>query len=275
MALIVLVVLLIGALSSHKSSSHPRASPAKSHVPTLSPSQADRAADAAKAEQKAVESVLTYTPFVRSGGPTGDEVALTFDDGPGPYTQQLVATLNKLHVHATFFAIGSQEQYFSAGTVAEINAGNVVGDHTETHPMMASLSPHDQYEQLFDQMAQIEVLGGKRPRLFRPPYGSFNATTFRELHHLHLLMVLWSVDTGDYTLPGAGAIAQRALAGAKPGAIILMHDGGGNRSETIAALPAIVEGLRKRGLRPVTVPRLLLDDPPPRGLPLPTSLAGD
>jgi peptidoglycan-N-acetylglucosamine deacetylase len=274
LTLIVLVVL-IGALNSHKSSGHPRTSSAKRHVSTLSPSQADRAADAAKVEQKAVESVLAYTPFVRSGGPTGDEVALTFDDGPGPYTQQLVATLDKLHVHATFFAIGSQEQYFSAGTVAEIGAGNVVGDHTETHPMMASLSPHDQYEQLFDQMAQIEVLGGKRPRLFRPPYGSFNATTFRELHHLHLLMVLWSVDTGDYTLPGTGAIVQRALEGAKPGAIILMHDGGGNRSETVAALPAIVEGLRKRGLHPVTVPRLLEDDPPPHGLPLPTSLAGD
>jgi peptidoglycan-N-acetylglucosamine deacetylase len=273
-ALIVLVVLLVGALS-HKSSPHTNATSAKRHVATLSPTQADRAADAAKAEQKAINSVLAYTPFVRSGGSSGNEVALTFDDGPGPYTQQLVATLNKLHVHATFFAIGSQEQYFSAGTVEEIDSGDVVGDHTETHPMMASLSPHDQYEQLFDQMAQIEVLGGTRPRLFRPPYGSFNTTTFRELHHLHLLMVLWSVDTGDYTLPGAAAIAQRALAGAKPGAIILMHDGGGSRSETIAALPAIVEGLRKRGLRPVTVPRLLLDDPPPHGLPIPTSLAGD
>ena len=271
--LIVLVVLLIGAVSSHKSSSHPRVSPAKSHVRALSPTQADRAADAAKAEQKAVDSVLAYTPFLRSGGASGNEVALTFDDGPGPYTQQLVATLDKLHVHATFFAIGSQEQYFSAGTVAEIDSGDVVGDHTETHPMMASLSAHDQYEQLFDQMAQIEVLGGTRPRLFRPPYGSFNATTFREMHHLHLLMVLWSVDTGDYTRPGAGAIVQRALEGAKPGAIILMHDGGGNRSETIAALPAIVRGLHKRGLRPVTIPRLLLDDPPPRGLPVPTSLA--
>jgi peptidoglycan-N-acetylglucosamine deacetylase len=275
LTLIVLGVLLVGVLNSHKSSAHPRASPAKSRVLTLSPSQAHRAADAAKLEQKAVESVFAYTPFVRSGGPTGHEVALTFDDGPGPYTQQLVAMLNKLHIHATFFAIGSQEQYFSAGTVAVINAGNVVGDHTETHPMMASLSPHDQYEQLFDQMAQIEVLGGKRPRLFRPPYGSFNAATLRELHHLHLLMVLWSVDTRDYTLPGTGTIVQRALEGAKPGAIILMHDGGGNRSETIAALAAIVKGLRKRGLQPVTIPRLLLDDPPPRGLSVPSSLAGD
>lgn len=274
-ALIVLVVLLVGAIVSHKSASHPHVSTVKRHVPILSPTQADRAADAAKAEQQAIDSVLAYTPAVRSGGPAGNEVALTFDDGPGPYTQQLVTTLNRLHVHATFFAIGDQEQYFSAGTVAEVESGDVIGDHTETHPMMASLSAHDQYEQLFDQMAQIEVVGGKRPRLFRPPYGSFNATTFRQLHHLRLLMVLWSVDTSDYTMPGVSAIVHTALAGAKPGAIILMHDGGGNRSETIAALPAIVQGLHKRGLRPVTVPQLLLDDPPPHGLPLPTNLSGD
>ncbi len=273
--LLAVVALIALAVGSKGDSKHAPAVAAKSHVAKLSPSAAQLAATVAKEEQKAVESVLAYTPFVRSGGPTGNEVALTFDDGPGPYTQQLVATLNRLHVHATFFAIGSQEQYFSAGTVDEVNSGDAIGDHTETHPMMAKLSPHDQYEQLFDQMAQIEVLGGKRPRLFRPPYGSFNATTFRELHHLHLLMVLWSVDTGDYTLPGSATIAQRALEGAKPGAIILMHDGGGNRSETIAALPAIVKGLRKQGLHPVTVPRLLRDDPPPHGLPLPTSLAGD
>jgi peptidoglycan/xylan/chitin deacetylase (PgdA/CDA1 family) len=274
-ALIVLIAVLIAALASHKSSGHPQASSTKRHVLVPPPSAAERAADVGEAEARAISSVLAYTPFVRSGGEHGHEVALTFDDGPGPYTAQLVATLDKLHVRATFFAIGDQEQYFSAGTVAEVNSGDVIGDHTESHPMMASLSPHDQYEQLFEQMAHIELVGGRRPRLFRPPYGSFNASTFRELRHLRLLMVLWSVDTSDYTLPGTQAIVQTALAGAKPGAIILMHDGGGNRSETIAALPAIVRGLRRRGLEPVTVPRLLKDDPPPHGLPLPTSLAGD
>jgi peptidoglycan/xylan/chitin deacetylase (PgdA/CDA1 family) len=272
---IVMVVVLIAAVSSHKSSGQTHLTPTKHHrvVPTLTP--ADRAAALVKGEENAVNSVLAYTPAVTSGGSHGNELALTFDDGPGPYTQQLVATLDRLHVHATFFAIGSQEQYFSAGTIAEIKSGDVVGDHTETHPMMATLSPHEQYEELFDQMAQIEVLGGRRPRLFRPPYGSFDATTFKELHHLHLLMVLWSIDTSDYTLPGVSAIVHTALAGAKPGAIILMHDGGGNREQTIAALPAIIKGLRKRGLHPVTVPQLLEDDPPPHGLPLPTNLSGD
>ncbi len=270
---IVVVALLIAALTSHKNP-QPAAHANKPHVAAVSPDQAERAAADFKAEQEAINSVLAYTPAVTSGGTKGNEVALTFDDGPGPYTQQLVAELNRLKVHATFFAIGNQEQYFSAGTVAEVDSGDVVGDHTETHPMMASLSPHDQYEELFEQMVQVEVLGAKRPRLFRPPYGSFDPTTFKELRHLHLLTILWSVDTADYTLPGTQAIVERALAGAKPGAIILMHDAGGNRSETIAALPAIVKGLLKRGLRPVTIPQLLEDDPPPHGQPIPTSLTG-
>ena len=68
--------------------------------------------------------------------------------------------------------------------------------------MMAALSAHEQHEELFEQIARIELLGGPRPRLFRPPYGSFDATTFAQLRRLHLLMVLWSTDTSDYTLPG-------------------------------------------------------------------------
>ncbi len=229
----------------------------------------------ASAERAAIERVLSYTPSVTSGGTHGNEVALTFDDGPGPYTEELVGVLNRFHVHATFFAIGEEERYFSSGTRLELRSGDVVGDHTETHPVMAHLSAHEQFEELFEQIARIELLGGPRPDLFRPPYGSFDAATFKQLHKLHLLMVLWSTDTSDYIRPGVAAIVDSALAGAHPGAIILMHDGGGDRSETIAALPAIIAGLRRRGLHPVTVPKLMLDDPPPRGLPLPTSLAGD
>jgi peptidoglycan/xylan/chitin deacetylase (PgdA/CDA1 family) len=79
-----------------------------------------------------------------------------------------------------------------------------------------------------------------------------------------MLMVLWSVDTADYTRPGVKRIVYTAVSGARPGAIILMHDGGGPRSQTVAAVPTIVRDLRRRHYRFVTVPRLLLDDPPPR-----------
>jgi peptidoglycan/xylan/chitin deacetylase (PgdA/CDA1 family) len=270
------VALTIAALGSggpsHKAASSHGATAGHPAARQLSP--AERHALAHKEEETAINAILARTPAVVQGGTQGHEVALTFDDGPGPYTNTLVETLNRLHVQATFFAIGSQERYFSPGTLLELRSGDIVGDHTQTHPMMATLSPHDQHEQLLNQIYQIQLLGGPTPRLFRPPYGSFNATTFRELHHLHLLTILWSTDTGDYARPGVQAIEQRALAGAHPGSIILMHDAGGDRSQTIAALPAIVHGLRARGLEPVTVPRLLLDDPPPPGQPIPTNLSG-
>ncbi len=226
-------------------------------------------------ENAAVSAVRAYTPFVKEGGARGRDIALTFDDGPGPYTPQVLSVLERFHVHATFFEIGRMLRYFSASTVRELKDGDVIGDHTETHPEMAVLSARNQHEELFEQIARIELLGGPRPVLFRPPYGSYDATTLRELHAMHLLMVLWSVDTQDYLQPSVSVIVGRALAGAHPGAIILMHDAGGTRTQTIAALPTIIRKLRARGFRLVTVPQLLKDDPPPPGQPLPSSLSGD
>jgi peptidoglycan/xylan/chitin deacetylase (PgdA/CDA1 family) len=223
----------------------------------------------------AVSRVLAYTPFVRQGGGRVRDIALTFDDGPGPYTPEVLDVLERFRVQATFFAIGKMERYFSASTIRELHDGDVVGDHTQSHPMLAQLSAHDQREELFEPLVRVELLGGDRPRLFRPPYGSYNAATMRQLHALHLLMVLWSADTQDYLQPGVSTIVQRALAGAQPGAILLMHDGGGNRAQTVAALPQIITRLRGRGYHLVTIPELLVKDPPPSGLPLPPQLSGD
>ncbi len=173
--------------------------------------------DAQADDKQAVKAVLAYTPFVKQGSAHARDVALTFDDGPGPYTPGVLSVLERFHVHATFFVIGKMLRYFGAATVRAIEDGDVIGDHTQNHPMLAKLSTHDQYEELFEQIARVELLGGQRPDLFRPPYGSFDATTMRQLHHLHLLMVLWSVDTDDYLQPGVATIVQRALAGAQPG----------------------------------------------------------
>lgn len=269
--MIVLVVALAsshhgGSVSSAGTRTPAAATAARSAVPTL---------DAVQRGEKAVDSTLAYTPFVREGGTQGRDIALTFDDGPGPYTPEVLIALERDHAQATFFVIGQEIHDFGTSTEREIHDGFVIGDHTENHPMMAHLSTHDQHEQLFEQAARIELLGGRKPRLFRPPYGSFNATTFHLLAQMQMLMVLWSVDTDDYEQPGVETIVSRALAGAKPGAIILMHDAGGNRSQTVAALPRIIHDLRARHFNLVTVPQLLADDPPPRGQPLPRSLAGD
>lgn len=268
-----LVIVLIVALSgSHhggaasSSGARARAPVAVSTAPPVSELERD---------EKGVGSVLAYTPFVKEAGIQSRDVALTFDDGPGPYTPQVLDVLEREQAPATFFVIGQEIHDFGSSTEREIRDGFVIGDHTENHPMMAHLTAHDQKEQLFEQAARIELLGGRKPHLFRPPYGSFNATTFHLLHQMKMLMVLWSADTDDYEQPGVETIVKRALEGAKPGAIILLHDAGGNREQTVAALPQIIRGIRARGLRLVTVPRLLADDPPPHGRPLPTSLAGD
>ncbi|HEV2997876.1 MAG TPA: polysaccharide deacetylase family protein [Solirubrobacteraceae bacterium] len=275
LALAAILLLVLGALHGRGTGQgEARARQTQGATPAPRLSTVEAGALVHRAESYAIDRIRAYTPAVVQGGRRGDEVALTFDDGPGPYSLRLLAVLERLHVPATFFEVGSQERWFSAATLAQLRAGDVVGDHTETHPMMARLSAHDQHEELLEQIYRIQALGGPTPRLFRPPYGSFDKTTLHQLHHLHLLMILWSTDTEDYRRPGVETIVRRALAGAHPGAIILMHDAGGDRSQTIAALPAIIRGLRRRGLHPVTVPRLLLDDPPPPGQPIPKSLAG-
>ncbi len=275
LAFAVLVIVLVVALSSSHHGGSGSSAGASARASHAASPRAVAPVDALQRGEKAVDSVLGYTPFVRVGGSQGRDVALTFDDGPGPYTPGVLDVLEREHAPATFFPVGQEIPDFRASAEREIRDGFVLGDHTENHPMLAHLSAHDQYEQLFEQAARIELLGGHRPRLFRPPYGSFNATTFRLLRGMHMLMVLWSVDTDDYERPGVEVIVQRALEGAKPGAIILMHDAGGDRSQTIAALPQVIHRIRARGLHLVTVPQLLADDPPPAGQPLPQNLSGD
>jgi peptidoglycan/xylan/chitin deacetylase (PgdA/CDA1 family) len=271
--LLVLVAVAPGTMSRGSHAARPAASAKNGLGAHARQTHAVRARE--ENPSVAVKAVLAYSPFVKEGGNRGHDIALTFDDGPGPYTPAVLSVLERLHVHATFFEIGAMLRYFSASTVRELRDGDVIGDHTETHPEMATLSEHAQHEQLFEQILHIELLDGPRPTLFRPPYGSYDATTMRQLRALHLLMVLWSVDTDDYLQPGVPVIVQRALAGARPGSIILMHDAGGTRTQTIAALPTIINGLRARGFHLVTVPELLRDDPPPPGRTLPSSLRGD
>lgn len=217
-----------------------------------------------RAENAAINRTLAYTPWVRIAGSQHREIALTFDDGPGPYTPQILAILRREHVPATFFEVGILERWFHASTTAIATEGDAIGDHTEVHAPMSRLSRSAQQAQLLEQASAIERYGASFPRLFRPPYGLWNSTTLSLLRRYRMLMVLWTVDTNDYRRPGVPAIVDAAVDGARPGAIILLHDAGGDRSETVAALPRIIAALRKRHYKLVTVPRLLLDNPAPR-----------
>jgi peptidoglycan/xylan/chitin deacetylase (PgdA/CDA1 family) len=221
-------------------------------------------ADRERALNAAVTRTLAYTPYVRVAGAQHREIALTFDDGPGPYTPEVLSILEHEDVPATFFEVGFEEQWFHDSTTRIAHDGDVIGDHTERHAPMAQLSPADQESQLLEQAAAIGRYGGRFPRLFRPPYGVWNAATLTLLARYRMLMVLWTVDTDDYEQPGVTAIVDSVLDGARPGAIVLLHDAGGNRTDTVAALPIIIHDLRARGYKLVTVPQLLLDNPAPR-----------
>jgi peptidoglycan-N-acetylglucosamine deacetylase len=218
----------------------------------------------AAAETAAINRTLAYTPYVRIAGAQHREIALTFDDGPGPYTPAILAILEREHVPATFFEVGVEDRYFSASTSAIAADGDVIGDHTEAHAAMSKLSAGKQQAQLLRQARSVERYGARFPRLFRPPYGVWNAATIALLHQYRMLMVLWTVDTSDYLRPGVPRIVNAAVGGARPGAIILLHDAGGDRSQTVAALPRIIAALRKKHYVLVTVPELLVDNPAPR-----------
>jgi peptidoglycan/xylan/chitin deacetylase (PgdA/CDA1 family) len=184
------------------------------------------------------------------------EVAIGFDDGPGPYTPAFVRMLERSHAQATFFVIGDQVSAAYRGTLLhELSNGDALGDHTFTHPYLTKLA--SVRAQLQRTIAVIHSQTGYTPCVFRPPYGAYDSSIVQTARLLGLATVLWNVDPSDYTQPGTGTIVQRVLAQVQPGSIIISHDGGGPRGQTLAAYPAIIATLRRRGYRIVTIPELL------------------
>ena len=264
MALVLGMVLGAVARGGGRHGRPPSARPQSRTPGTLLRPVPTQSASLATQEAEALQRTRLTVPIVRMAGSEHREIALTFDDGPGPYTPAILRVLVRTHTPATFFEVGEELKYFGASTAEIVRLGDPVGDHTWSHPDMAHLSRRRQQRQLLREAAAIGNEGAPFPRMYRPPFGDWNATTLSLLRKNDMLMVLWSVDTDDWEKPGTKHIVHNALTGAKPGAIILLHDAGGDRAETVAALPAIIRGLRRRGYRLVTVPRLLLDNPPPR-----------
>ena len=189
-------------------------------------------------------------------GPDRREVAIGFDDGPAPDTPAFVTMLEHSHAQATFFMIGEQvSATYRTTLLRELRNGDVLGDHTFTHPDL--LVSGGVRAQLQETIAAIRSLSGYTPCVFRPPYGDYDQSVIQTASSLGLATVLWNVDPSDYTLPGTGAIEQRVLAQVQPGSIIISHDGGGPRGQTLAAYPSIIAALRARGYRIVTIPQLL------------------
>jgi cellulose synthase/poly-beta-1,6-N-acetylglucosamine synthase-like glycosyltransferase/peptidoglycan/xylan/chitin deacetylase (PgdA/CDA1 family) len=193
-------------------------------------------------------------------------VALTFDDGPSPtWTPKILAVLRRYHVPATFFVVGAHAAANPSLVRAEVRAGDEVGSHTYTHVNLVSAGWRLPLELTLTQNA-LAGAAGIRTRLLRPPYSSeTNAITAADWTAYHraarygYLIVVATVDTKDWERPSVKTIAGNAAAGAAKaarhghGAIIMLHDAGGNRGQTVRALPLIIGALKARGYRFVTV----------------------
>jgi peptidoglycan/xylan/chitin deacetylase (PgdA/CDA1 family) len=189
-------------------------------------------------------------------GPGLREVAIGFDDGPAPDTGRFVAMLEREHVQATFFMIGEHvASAYRPLLLRELRDGDVLGDHTFTHADLVTAG--GARSQLQRTIGVIRALTGYTPCVFRPPYGAYDPAVVQTARSLGLATVQWNVDPRDWALPGTRSIVSTVLAEVRPGSIILSHDGGGPRGQTLAAYPQIFRALRARGLRVVTIPELL------------------
>jgi len=175
-------------------------------------------------------------------------VYLTFDDGPStPYTAQILKILRAYGARATFFEIGRNVARYPSLTRRVYQMGNGVQNHTWSHPDLRHVSSATFRSQVQKTDRYIRAQTGYTPRCLRPPYGATNKLVSRRAAALGKSIRVWTIDTRDWSRPGASVIVRRALAKVHSGSVILMHDGGGNRSQTVAALPKILRTLKARG----------------------------
>jgi peptidoglycan/xylan/chitin deacetylase (PgdA/CDA1 family) len=190
-------------------------------------------------ERPSQKSRDTSPPGGKAPARRGGTVYLTFDDGPSQYTPAILNILRATRSTATFFELGFRQAEHPE-EAAQIRAeGSSIGNHTYNHPNLTALKP-----------AQIrwQLAHGPRARCVRPPYGATNPTVRHIFAQQGLRQVLWTIDTRDWTKPGTKRIIRAATSTAvRAGSIVLLHDGGGDRSQTVAALPQIITMLQNQG----------------------------
>jgi peptidoglycan/xylan/chitin deacetylase (PgdA/CDA1 family) len=249
--------ILLGSRSDQVSAP-PRTPPAQA-APRPRPPHPSALALLAQARERGISRLAGLGVPVFCGAPRGNELALTFDDGPGPYTAKVLAILRRFHAQATFFLVGNRIRYWPSLPAAEARLGSV-GDHTWSHADLARLPRPAAAAEVEHARTVIAAKTSTRVRLFRIPYGRAPAWLGRYLAGRQMLEIRWSVESRDY-VPGATAagIVRHVAPGLRPGAIVLMHD---IHSVIVRALPRLLALIRARHLRAVSVPELLRSDAP-------------
>ncbi|MFF7790273.1 polysaccharide deacetylase family protein [Streptomyces sp. NPDC007991] len=199
-------------------------------------------------------TLVRREPLLRVSG-RGRTMVLTFDDGPDPrYTPAILDTLAEYDVRAMFFVCGEMAVDNKVLLARMADEGHVVGNHTWSHPLLTRLTRRQIRSQMERTCDVIEEAYGERPEWFRAPYGAWNRAAFQLGAELGMEPLAWTVDTLDWTTPGTRSIVDRVERGAAPGVVVLSHDAGGDRSQSVHALRRYLPELLDSGYH-VTVPR--------------------
>jgi peptidoglycan/xylan/chitin deacetylase (PgdA/CDA1 family) len=205
----------------------------------------------------AVETVRAPRPGIvrRAPLPGARTIALTFDDGPWPQqTAEVLRILAEKSVPATFFMLGSRVQIAPDLARSVVQAGHVVGNHSYWHPRLDTVPDERIVREIAGANKVIKSATGVRPRWFRAPGGHLDRRVLRFLGSEKMNSALWTIDPQDWRDDAtADTIAGQVLVAARPGGIVVLHDGGGDQSATIEALPRIIDGLRAQGYEFVTL----------------------
>jgi peptidoglycan-N-acetylglucosamine deacetylase len=218
------------------------ASPAGASPSSTRAASARAASTRSASTQSASDSPMFYV----DDGPMA--IALTIDDGPSPvYTPQVLQLLAKYRVTATFSMIGIEVDAHPGVAREVAAAGHMIANHTWTHVDLASLRPAAVADQMNRATGAIHQATGKVPTLFRAPYGAWSPAVLQQCTKTRMTPLDWSVDPRDWSRPGVAAIVRNIMRNTKTGSIILEHDGGGNRAETVAALKIVLPRLLAAG----------------------------
>lgn len=238
----------------------PRATPTATHTPTPTgkarptrsitptPNAAETAAAIKRVEFATATPTVTPTPAATAtlNRPARGEkvIYLTFDDGPSEFTQQILDLLAEYDARATFFVLGVQAAAEPAMIEKMYEAGHGIANHTWKHVDLTTVGWNYFEAEIADT---AEAIGKYESACLRPPYGARSQTTYDYAEEMGYTLALWSIDTNDWRLPGANAIANRVLDQLHNRAVVLMHDGGGNRTQTVAALRILLPRLQALG----------------------------
>lgn len=187
-------------------------------------------------------------------------IALSFDDGPNPkYTPEVLDLLKQYNAKATFFVLGSRVEKYPKLARREFEEGHELANHTYSHCNMVRVTSAKLQEEMTKANDAIYSVTGKKPALFRPPTGYYNETIVNTARDAGFIVIMWSwhQDTRDWSNPGTQKIINQVLNNARHGDIVLFHDHGGRRRQTIEALKEILPELQQRGYKFVTISELL------------------